>query len=78
MDYISDRKGERFPVIGAPDCSSVIYNSTPVWMADRIGDVTRKDGRSFHHFIFTTETGREAARIISDYELRRPGAGRRI
>ncbi len=78
MDYISDRKGERFPVIGAPDCSSVIYNSTPVWMADRIGDVTRKDGRSFHHFIFTMETGREAARIISDYELRRPGAGRRI
>ena len=78
MDYMTDRKGERFPVIGSPDCTNIIYNSVPVWMADRMDDIKRNDGRSFHHFIFTTETCRQAVQIISDYDNKRPGEGRRI
>ncbi len=63
---LSDRMGERFPVI-CENCRNVIYNSVPLYMADKMEDV-----RALHphavRLMFTTETGEETARVIKAYQ----------
>jgi putative protease len=62
---LSDRKGERFPVFSDGDCRSVIYNSRPLWMADRLSSIRNM---SAMHFMFTDETAAEIADVISAYD----------
>lgn len=64
---ISDRYRISFPVIGLPDCTNVIYNSVPIYMADRMNEV-KNSGISVFHFIFTDETPDEVDRIITAYK----------
>ena len=73
-----DRMGERFPVIAEDHCVHIIYNSTPIWMGDRLGQITRHDGRGHLFFIFTTETAREAIEIADKYSRGQWSEGRRI
>ena len=54
-----------------PDCSNVIYNSVPTYMADRT-DRLRRSGVAIMHFIFTDETGAAADGIINAYKNGRP------
>ena len=72
-----DRLGERFPVIAEDNCVNVIYNSTPIWMGDRLGQIKRAGGSHFH-FIFTTETADEAIAIADKYSRGEWSEGRRL
>ena len=63
---ITDRHTVRFPVFGMPDCTNTIYNSVPIYMADK-QDELKKTGCTVYHFIFTDETAEECDRIIRAY-----------
>lgn len=77
---LRDRMGEVFPVIAQSDCTNIIYNSTPVWMGDRLAPLMTKSGGKvgFYHFIFTTEALPDAARVVRMYKSGKKAAGRRI
>ena len=64
---LADRTGAKFPVFGLRDCSNVIFNSVPIYMADR-ADVTDKCSAARFHFIFTDESAAECERVIRAYE----------
>ena len=64
---LTDRTGASFPLLGMYDCSNVLYNSVPLYMADR-QDTLLSAGVSVLHFIFSVETKAEAARIIHAYK----------
>ena len=75
---LRDRKGEEFPVIGLPDydCVNIVFNSVPTWMADRSALIRKF---AHQHFLFTSETSREAAGIVRSYiEKRASVRGRRL
>ncbi len=63
---ITDRHGVRFPIYGMPDCTNVIYNSVPLYMADKKDELDRA-GITVRHFIFTDEGPEECDRIIKAY-----------
>ena len=63
---LTDRTGTDFPLLGMYDGSNVLYNSVPLYMADR-QDTLLRCGAGVHHFIFSTESKAEAARIIRAY-----------
>ena len=63
---LEDRKGIRFPVRRRPSHRSVIFNSVPVYMGDRQGDL-RASGITCEHFIFSVESASEAEKIIALY-----------
>ena len=71
-----DRMGSRFPVIAEDNCVNIIYNSTPIWMGDRLSQISRQSGHL--HFIFTTESAREALEIADKYTRGEWLEGRRI
>ncbi|MBR6679739.1 MAG: U32 family peptidase [Clostridia bacterium] len=68
-----DRRSVRFPVLKAFGHRSEIYNSVPIYMADRTGELpdAKKMGR---HFIFSIESADEVDRIIRAYEKKAPPA----
>lgn len=72
--YLCDRRGVRFPVLRIFDHRSLIVNSLPLYMADRCGE-TQRMGLTATHFIFTTESREEIARIISAYKKNTPPDG---
>ncbi len=64
---LTDRKGVCFPVRMRYAHRSVIFNSVPIYMADRRDDLARAGVRA-EHFIFSTESRSEAAQIIRAYQ----------
>lgn len=64
--YFTDRIGTSFFVRGGVDCANTVYNSVPVWMADR-GEVLQKIGAPVHFYIFSDESEREVDRVIGAY-----------
>lgn len=64
---LRDRRGVEFPVLKAFEHRSIIFNSVPVYMADREKELVAA-GVDSRHFIFTTETRSEAASIIESYK----------
>lgn len=62
-----DRKGAAFPVFGLRDCSNIIYNSVPIYMADK-KELLKKYPVDRHHFIFSDETADEVDKIIFAYK----------
>ena len=73
----SDRYRIGFPTVGLPDCTNVIYNSVPIYMADRQDDIKRA-GVTVFHFIFTDETPEEVDRIIYAYKNNTPSEKKNI
>lgn len=63
----TDRTGAKFPVLGGRDCANTIYNSVPLWMADRT-ETVRKTGVSAEIFIFSDEDSSEVDRVIRSYQ----------
>lgn len=61
-----DRTGARFPVVREWRHRNVIYNSQPIYMADR-SNVLENAGLRSYHFIFSIETREEIDRIIDAY-----------
>ena len=63
---LTDRRGVEFPVMRRPAHRSAIFNSVPIYMADR-DDLLRANRISMQHFIFTVENKRQVAEIIDAY-----------
>ncbi len=68
---LTDRRGISFPVLYRYGHRSAIFNSVPVYMADREAELTR-NGIKMRHFIFSTESAKEAANIIKAYLAHTP------
>ncbi len=64
---MTDRTGTKFPVVGLPDCSNIILNSVPLYMADR-RDFLSSVPADRLHFIFTVESRDECAAVIEAYK----------
>ncbi|MCI8361286.1 MAG: U32 family peptidase [Clostridiales bacterium] len=60
---LSDRKGLRFPVMCRAGCAE-LYNSRPVWMADRLEELK---GFSYLLLSFTTEDRETCAEVLEAY-----------
>lgn len=69
--YIQDRQNASFYVEGVFGHRNIIYNSVPIYMADRIDKLK---GFS-HHFIFTSETKKECHDIIEAYTKKQEPKG---
>ncbi len=64
---MKDRTGASFPIVGMYDCTNVIYNSVPIFMADK-KETLLSLGAVQWHFLFTTESQKEAADVIRAYK----------
>ena len=65
--YLVDRRGARFAVCREWNHRNLIFNSVPVYMADR-REALAKHKIVGEHFIFTDETKKEAEAIIRAYK----------
>ena len=76
---LTDRRGERFPILRLPPHRNILCNSRPTWMADRRSELARA-GITAGHFLFTIESAAEVDRVITAYQNGTPpkGATRRI
>ena len=64
--YMTDRTGSGFYAEGIFGHRNIIYNSVPIYMADKIDTL-----RGFsHHFIFSDETAEQCKKIIDAYKRR--------
>lgn len=68
---IADRHRVSFPVFGMPDCTNIIYNSVPIYMADKYDELCDA-GISVFHFIFTDENAEQCDEVINAYKKRLP------
>ncbi len=68
---LTDRRGVRFPVRRAFGHRSVIFNSVPFYMADK-ADALREYGIQMQFFVFSTESRKEAAEVITAYKTKTP------
>lgn len=71
LSCLTDRMGASFPLVGMADCVNVLYNSVPIYMADRQSELERANCEAWH-FIFSTETKEEVERIIEAYRKALP------
>ena len=63
---LTDRKGEKFPVVRAWGCRNEILNGKPVYLADKAGDY-RRLGLWAQRLMFTLESPKECAAIARRY-----------
>ncbi len=73
--YLTDRRGEKFPVISASDCANFVFNSQPIWMGDKQSSLR---GCPELMFIFTDETIDEGLRIFDDWKKEKIRHGKRL
>lgn len=66
VNLLTDRKGERFPVVKAWGCRNEIYNSKKIFLADKQAD-WRKLGLWGARLMFTTENALECAQVLERY-----------
>lgn len=75
---LKDRTGTVFPLVGMYDCTNVLYNSVPIWMADKQKTLASL-GAARYHFLFTTETKDEVREILNAWrDGRAPADGSKI
>ncbi len=63
---LKDRTGAEFLLRREYRHRNVLYNSVPVWMADRQAEISRAG--LFGHFIFTCESKKEVVEIMNAYD----------
>ena len=63
VNLLTDRKGERFPVVKAPGCRNEILNSKKLFLADKAGDWQRL-GLWSGRLMFTTENARDTVPAV--------------
>ena len=68
---LRDRRGISFPVLREWEHRSLVCNSLPTSLSDRMGEL-RAAGVTGEHFIFTTETRAACAEIIKAYKNGEP------
>lgn len=67
VNELTDRKNERFLIMCSEGCFSELLNSKPIYMADKLSDLT-ETGVKFFRLDFTGESAEECERIISEYQ----------
>lgn len=60
---LTDRKGEKFPMMREFEHRNIIFNSTPTYMGDRVGELSAHRIES-EHLIFSVESGREIINVL--------------
>ena len=60
---LTDRKGEKFPMMREFSHRNIIFNSTPTYMGDRRSELCSYRIES-EHLIFSTESGREIINVL--------------
>ncbi len=68
---LTDRLGVKFP-IRCENGYSLVLNSRPIYLAERMREVSFVD---FNLFYFTTESAEECAQILTDYRQGKPADG---
>lgn len=64
--YITDKTGRAFPIFKEEGCRSTLYNSEPVYLADKKADL--KDiGVKWHRLCFTVENPKECLKTAVAY-----------
>ncbi len=71
MLVLKDRKGASFPLARTFDHRNLMYNSVPVYMADRPGEL-RAYRIAGGHFIFSDESAAQIAAVIRAHENQIP------
>ena len=66
VNLLTDRKGERFPVVKAWGCRNEILNSKKLFLADKAGDL-RRLGLWALRLVLTTESPPECVRVLERY-----------
>ena len=66
VNLLTDRKGERFPVVKAWGCRDEIYNAKKVFLADKSAD-WQKLGLWGARLMFTTENAPECVQVLERY-----------
>ena len=66
VNLLTDRKGERFPVVKAWGCRNEIYNAKKVFLADKSAD-WQKLGLWGARLMFTTENAPECVQVLERY-----------
>lgn len=74
---LTDRKGEKFPILREHPHRSVILNSAITYMGDKQRDL-RAAGLNNLHFLFTTESAAEALSAIRAFNAERPLEGKPV
>ena len=64
-NILTDRKGERFPVVKAPGCRNELLNSKKLFLADKPD--WKKVGLTYARLLFTTENPWECAQALERY-----------
>jgi hypothetical protein len=62
--YLIDRTGAKMFVSGIYGHRNIIYNSVPIYMADKMDTLSAFS----HHFIFSDESASECEKIINAYK----------
>ncbi len=65
-NVLTDRKGERFPVVKAPGCRSEILNSKKLFLADKPD--WKRCGLTYARLMFTTENPWECVQALERYQ----------
>lgn len=65
-NILTDRKGERFPVVKAPGCRNEILNSKKLFLADKPD--WKRVGLTYARLLFTTENPWECAQALERYK----------
>ena len=68
---LTDRKGEKFPMMREFEHRNIILNSVPTYMGDRIEELRSYRLRSYH-MIFTIERGEEISSALSAHHKGAP------
>lgn len=66
VNFLTDRKGVRFPVVKAWGCRNEILNANKLFLADKAQDYKRA-GLWAVRLVFTTENGMECAQVLERY-----------
>ena len=72
---LTDRTGATFPLVREFSHRNLLYNSVPVYMADKRGELDRAAPLG-EVFIFSDETREEVTEVIAAYEKGIPAKGR--
>jgi putative protease len=64
---LRDRRGEIFPLICGDECISILLNSKPIFMADKVEDLRRAKINRIR-LVFTVENFSECGKIMNVYE----------
>jgi hypothetical protein len=68
---MTDRQGAKFFVRGIFGHRNIIYNSVPIYMADKTNEISSHS----HHFIFSDETADKCYEIIETYKNKKAATG---